>query len=213
MELNAWWKKHQRKIIFGGGGLLFTLLLLVIFRLTFLQPVAPVSLEQDERERLSQFSSEETEAIELIAFADIKGAVVAPGMYQINENTRLQDLISLAGGLTSEAESRHLNFSLLIQDQMMVYVPFQGEAYSEEESEMVVSGNTTPSQGGNKGVNLNTADVSELQTLSGIGPKKAEAIIAYREEAGSFKTIEDLMEVGGIGEKTFENLKSEITVK
>lgn len=152
---------------------------------------------------------------------DVKGAVKNPGVYKLNADSRVIDAILLAGGYAKNAQSRQINHAQKLQDEMVIYVPQKGEEV--EEILAVASSQATSSvpttQGGvtdtakSDLVNLNTADESILTTLNGVGPAKAKAIIAYRTENGSFKSIEDLKNVTGIGDKTFESLKDSITVQ
>lgn len=144
-----------------------------------------------------------------LIYADIKGGVVQPGMYPIEPNMRVLDVVNMAGGFTAEADQKRVNFSQIVSDQMLIYVPVEGEALEWQESPGVVKGETP---GQSSKVNLNTADASGLQQLSGIGEKKAAAIISYREEHGSFSSIEDIKKVSGIGDKTFESLKDDLEV-
>lgn len=143
----------------------------------------------------------------MVMMADIKGAVVNPGVYEINEGGRVVDLIELAGGLAEDADTAVINFASYVQDEMAIYVPRIGENVNAVLPVQV--GETA----GNGTVNLNSAGSSELQTLPGIGPAKADAIIEYREMNGPYKSIEDLKEISGIGDKTFEKLKDLISVK
>lgn len=149
--------------------------------------------------------AEDEEAI--IMMADIKGAVVNPGVYEIHEGGRVVDLIELSGGLLDDADTAAINFALYVQDEMSIYIPRIGENVHAALPVQV-------GEAAGKGtVNLNSAQSSELQTLPGIGPAKAEAIIEYRETNGPFKKIEDLKEISGIGDKTFDKLKDQISVK
>jgi competence protein ComEA len=143
----------------------------------------------------------------MVMMADIKGAVVNPGVYEINEGGRVVDLIELAGGLAKDADPAAINFALYVQDEMAIYVPRIGENVNAALPVQVGEA------AGNGTVNLNSAGSSELQTLPGIGPAKAEAIIEYRETNSPYKSIEDLKEISGIGDKTFEKLKDLISVK
>lgn len=143
-------------------------------------------------------------------YVDVKGAVNKTGMYRIKEGMRLMDVIELAGGFTAEADQNQINFSKLLADQEIVYVPKVGEEIPTINEEIKSAQNKTEDT--NKKININTADASELQQLSGIGEKRAADIINYREANGSFQAIEDLMKVSGIGEKTLENLKDSITI-
>lgn len=143
-------------------------------------------------------------------YVDVKGAVKKAGMYRITQGMRLMDVIDLAGGFTNEADQNQINFSKLLADQEVIYVPKVGEEVPMI-NETNASGGTVAS-GVSEKININTADVVELQQLTGIGEKKAADIIKYREENGSFGAVEDLTKVSGIGEKTLENLRDSITV-
>lgn len=146
---------------------------------------------------------------DLVILVDIKGEIKQPGVYELAHDARLNELILLAGGFTENAEVRQINLAEKLSDQQMIYVPNQDElTFSidqlvEDEEDMSQSSTT---------VNINTADLTELQELPGVGPSKAQAIIAYREENGLFKSIEGLLEVSGFGEKTFEKLKDSIVI-
>ncbi|WP_461611431.1 helix-hairpin-helix domain-containing protein [Cytobacillus kochii] len=135
---------------------------------------------------------------------DIKGEVKDPGVYALKSTQRIVDAILVAGGFLSEADQKQVNLAQKLTDEMVIYIPKVGE-------EGVSS--LPPLNDGNDGkINLNQATVEQLETLPGIGPSKAEDILSYREEVGSFKAIENLKEVSGIGEKTFEKLKDLISV-
>ena len=152
---------------------------------------------------------------------DISGAVKHQGVYTLKNGARLQELIEAAGGTTARAQLKAINRAILLKDQDKIHIPYKGEkvenvatAGSADNSQN--NGSTSSSSPSNQGdgtkINLNTANVTELQKLTGIGQKKAEQIIAYREQKGSFKKIEDLMQVSGIGEKTFASLKDQLAV-
>jgi competence protein ComEA len=140
---------------------------------------------------------------------DIKGAIVKPGVYEMQSGARVHQLIKEAGGLKNDADELAINLAAPLEDGMVVYIPTKGEV-----SENPLTATTPNEQEGNQEkVNINLATSEELQTLTGIGPSKADAIITYREENGDFKSPEGLMEVSGIGEKSFEKIKGEITIK
>ncbi|MBO0452723.1 helix-hairpin-helix domain-containing protein [Candidatus Enterococcus murrayae] len=143
-------------------------------------------------------------------YVDVKGEVKRAGMYRITQGMRLMDAIDLAGGFTEEADQNQVNFSKLLTDQEIIYVPKNGEEIPTINENFQQVAGTTDSD--SKKININTADANELQELSGIGEKKAADIIKYREENGSFHSVEELTEVSGIGEKTLENLKDSITI-
>ena len=144
-------------------------------------------------------------------FVDVKGAVRAPGLYELTENDRILDAIQLAGGYTEDANTNVINHAQKIEDEMVIYVPKIGEEVPELTQTLTVN-SSSDSNTSNGKINLNKASVEELTSLPGIGPQKAQAIIAYRDENGGFGSIEDLKNVSGIGEKTFEKLKELIDV-
>lgn len=152
---------------------------------------------------------------------DISGAVKEEGVYTLKSGSRLQDLIDAAGGLTSRAQIKAINRSLLLQDQDKVYIPYKGEktaaaptaGMASNAAASSSSSSSSPAASSAAGkVNLNTATAADLQKLNGIGERKAEQIIAYREQKGGFKSIDELKEVSGIGDKTFDALKDQVTV-
>ncbi|MEH7105417.1 helix-hairpin-helix domain-containing protein, partial [Bacillus velezensis] len=136
---------------------------------------------------------------------DVKGAVRNPGVYEMKAGDRVTQAIEKAGGLKKKADELNVNLAEQLQDGTIVYIPSEGE---EENRPKTAAGEKE-----NAAVNINTASLDELQAISGVGQKKAEAIIAYREEKGRFQTAEDLMNVSGFGEKSFERIKTSITVK
>ncbi|ANU11253.1 late competence protein ComEA [Planococcus antarcticus DSM 14505] len=138
---------------------------------------------------------------------DMKGQVVNPGVYELPAGSRMQDAIDAAGGFTADADSRAINLALIVMDETSLYVPAAGEEF------VLPTMSQTASAGNSSLININLATEAELMELPGIGPSKATAILTYRDEAGSFKTPEELMEVTGIGDKTFEQLKDLIIVK
>lgn len=169
--------------------------------------------KEDSEEELTMTSitsshSSEAESLSQQLYVDIKGAVKNPGMYEGAANMRVWDAVLLAGGVSDEADTKQVNFSERIVDQMLIYVPKLGEEVQNIEKEAEAKGEGF--NDANK-VNLNQASESELQTLPGIGQKKAQEIIRYREENGGFKKIEELKSISGFGEKTFEKLKDSIT--
>ena len=141
---------------------------------------------------------------------DVKGAVNHPGVYSLPSQSRVTDAIKRAGGLSNLADSKSVNLAQKLQDETVVYVTQKGEKITvvEEEKE-----NNIATQGNSKGkINLNKADLSSLQTISGVGAKRAQDILDYRDSQGGFKTIDDLKNVSGIGEKTLEKLRQDVTI-
>lgn len=166
----------------------------------------PELIEQEIEEVL-----DEQPEIPTILVVDVKGAVRHPGVYTLAEGDRLIDAISAAGGYVPEADSSMLNHAMKLTDEFLIYVPLEGEEVQEGETSLAVGMTDKPTSEGT--VNINTADESQLMTIPGIGPAKAAAIINYRNDNGLFKAPESLMDVSGIGKKTFEKLEHQITVK
>ena len=129
-------------------------------------------------------------------YIDIKGHVKNPGVYKVLVNYRLFQLLKLAGGTTSKADTLAINLSLKLHDQQVVYIPSYEDNYPII-SEVV----DDPSQGV---ININSASLQLLDTLPGIGPSTAQSIIDYRTEVGFFESVEDIMNVTGIGESTYK---------
>ena len=148
-------------------------------------------------------------------YVDIKGEVLRPGVYEFSCESRIQEVIKKAGGFTEEADETKINLAQKISDQMQIIVPNlhykQEVRVIEGNSEKGNSSNTTPSNSKQGTVNINTATLEELQTIKGIGKKKAEAILQYRKEHGAFRTKEDLLQVKGIGKKALEAIESQVT--
>jgi len=137
---------------------------------------------------------------------EIKGAVLSPGVYRMKGDSRLHDLYLKAGGGTETAELRMVNLAMHIEDGQSFYIPEVGEESVQLPSD--VQGDPKESK-----INLNTATREELMSVTGIGPSTADNILAYREKAGKFSSVEDLLQVDRIGEKTLEKLRDFFTVK
>lgn len=131
---------------------------------------------------------------------DIKGAVRFEGVYEMSQGDRVQKAIEKAGGFLPEADKTKVNLAQFVQDQMLLYIPREGEQGISMEKQ------------GKKKVAINIATKDEIESIVGIGPTKADSIIRYREQNGPFQKIEDLLKVNGIGEKTLEKMKEEIMV-
>lgn len=162
-----------------------------------------VELEEDV-----ETEHEDMEVTEPYLFIDIKGAIKQPAVYQMNDGDRVIDVISRAGGFTKQADETAINLAQKLQDEMVIIVPKEGESLVES---AVSTTDVVNEDDGNK-VKVNEATIEELETLNGIGPAKAQAIMAYRDEHGPFQTVEDILEVSGIGEKTLDHFKDDLIV-
>lgn len=143
----------------------------------------------------------------------ICGAVQKPGVYRLAEGSRICDAIQMAGGLSSDASDRSINQAALIADGMQIMIPTVEEAAQRQNVSAGTAVSGTVADGGSGPVDLNSATLAELMTLPGIGETRAEAILAYREKNGGFSSIEDIMQVNGIKEGSFEKLREYITVR
>ncbi|ALS78923.1 competence protein ComEA [Planococcus kocurii] len=171
-------------------------------------PATSLELINAESPQQTEPPENEVPVIETTLMIDMKGQVVNPGVYELPAGSRMQDAVQAAGGFTTKADSRAINLALVIVDETSVYVPVVGEEIS-----LPAASSQTASASGSGLIDINLASETELMELPGIGPSKAAAILAYREEVGRFKTPEELTEVTGIGDKTFEQLKDLITAK
>ena len=160
---------------------------------------------------------------------DIKGQIMVPGIYSLDPNSRVIDVIEKAGGLTEFADTSVINLSRKIKDEMVIIIYSREEVANFYQTKIVEKqvqetcvqkdetalkndaciSSTTDTSGK---ISINTASVEELSSLSGIGKSRAKDIITYREENGPFTKIEDIMNVSGIGESLFASIKEDITV-
>lgn len=152
-------------------------------------------------------------------FVDVEGAVCSPGVYKLEAGSRVFQAIDAAGGFRADAVPSRINQALPLADSSQIYVPTR----SEEEDRLNVqtdpsSHKTDPSDGsmsldsGFAKININTAGLSELSSLNGIGSVRAQAIIDYRNLCGLFLSVEDIMKVPGIKEGTFAKIQDKITI-
>lgn len=178
--------------------------------------------KQVEQEHLNQENSNQ----EILIYVDVGGAVKIPGVYALPEGSRVFEVIAQAGGFTKDAYLKPINQAKILEDGEQIYVYTKQEAEellaqkgltgtNRVMSENILTEYDISSQNVNGltgKVNLNLADKETLMTLAGIGATRADAIVQYRKEHGKFHSIEDLMQVDGIKEKTYEKIKDCITV-
>ena len=152
--------------------------------------------------------SEETIETENQLIVDIKGAVVHPGVYYVEKGTIVNDVILLAGGITEDADTRNLNLSKKVANEMVITV------YTKEElaNSKILDAITEEIDLENQLISLNTATLEELMTLPGIGEAKAKIILQYRDTCGPFQSKEELKNIKGIGEAIYEKLENYITI-
>ena len=179
-----------------------------------------------KEEKVSDIESEkeekETSLGEEKIVVEIKGEVKKPNVYELKNGSRIYELIEEAGGPTDEADLSNINRALYLSDGQCIVIKNINDVESEEanlnESLNTEVANSIPANSsGEKNessiININTASKETLMTLNGIGESKAQAIIDYRDEIGGFKSVDDITNVSGIGEKTLEKIKDKISIK
>lgn len=143
----------------------------------------------------------------------VAGAVVRPGVYSLDENSRVEDAVAAAGGFVVEADKNALNLAARLEDGQRLDIPYVAGFIPDEAEGFVVITEGTPSPLAGDGlVDINTASLEELDKLPGIGPSIAQRIIAYREDNGPFGSIDDILNVSGIGSAIFDEIENLITV-
>ena len=210
------------------------LFMLIIFYIVFVK----VNLKSKEKNLVdNQVVINEVEKVEVdlkddLVYVDIKGAVKKPGVYKINSDKKIIDVITIAGGLMENANTDNINLSKKVTDEMVIIIYTDEEVKNSNIVDTVIKVidkecvcpniqndgciNTEINDSitnVNKTININTATLEELMSINGLGEAKAKAIIKYREENGYFKIIDDLLNVSGIGEALFEKIKEYITTQ
>lgn len=159
----------------------------------------------------------------------ITGEVKNPGIYELEENSRIKDVIEKAGGLKETADITDINLATILQDEDKITIPSKEENKQEKQNTEKIQSNkqsktteksqnttsistNTTGKNQNTKVNINTATQTELETLPGIGPSIASKIVSYRKENGKFKSIEEIKKVNGIGESKYKKIKELIKV-
>ena len=145
----------------------------------------------------------------------IAGAVKKSGIVKLQEGSRIEDAIKLAGGLSDDADITNINLAYVIEDGTKIRIPSKKDEEIQKEQYIIPDSGIETEDKTNLSniININKANQTELESLSGIGPSLATRIIEYREQNGNFKSIEDIKNVSGIGDNKFENIKSYIKVK
>ncbi len=207
------WLMEYKKILSIIGGVLVVIVIILVGRGMMASPTKEKVMVTNAVNTTRV--EETTTMIPQNCYVDIKGEVLRPGVYEFSCESRIQEVIKKAGGFTEDADETKINLAQKITDQMQMIVPNlhskQEGGVTEGNSEKGNSSNTTLSNLKQGTVNINTATLEELQTIKGIGKKKAEAILQYRKEHGAFRTKEDLLQVKGIGKKALEAIESQVT--
>ena len=157
-------------------------------------------------------ADEESGEAEIVV--DLQGAVENPGIYRLKKDSRVNDLLIKAQGLSEKADrewlSKNINLAQKLSDGIKIYIPFVGEVGGVQDYQGKPAG--LASETLSEMININLAASQELERLPGIGPATAKKIIEFREEYGLFLSPEEITKVPGIGQKTFENMKNQISI-
>lgn len=144
----------------------------------------------------------------------VSGEVNKPGIVTLNEGDRLAKAVEMVGGTTNKADLNGINMAIKVQDEMHYIIPKIGDVVKNNNSEIVSNDNTNQAEASKTSqININTATIEELDTLPGVGEATANKIVNHRSENGEFKSIEEVKNVNGIGDKKFEEIKNLICVK
>ncbi|MFV0287934.1 MAG: helix-hairpin-helix domain-containing protein [Mycoplasmatales bacterium] len=191
------------------------ILIKVILNLVNINPTNIISSDtKDLNKQEITAAKEKQEKTNNKVFVDVKGAVVNPGLYEVDASFRVGQVIDEAGGF-SHANTQCVNLSQKITDEQLIFIPDESQMCETPKSN---SQNNLENSQKNQNlesssqININTATAEELTTLTGIGESRAADIIAYREENGNFTTKEEIKNVSGIGESTYKNIEDNITV-
>lgn len=164
-------------------------------------------------------STQKEEVDEDIIVVHITGAVKNEGVVEVKENARINDVITAAGGTTDDVDLKNVNLAYVVEDGQKIYIPSvkdrdengdDGEIVTENAGENVLKEEEENEK--NSRININTATAEALTEIPGVGEATAEKIVTYRKENGKFKTIEDIKNVSGIGDKKYEAIKDYISV-
>ena len=199
--------KPNLALVVGIGVLALGVLVFGIFQLW-------TAFSVPDADQVEQQSSEiRSETNKSTIYVHITGEVVSPGMYQLPGGSRVSQAIDAAGGLTEAADDRSINLARELSDgEQIIVTSKQMQTDLENQGSNSTTSNDQSFSSSIQKVNINTATKEELMTLDGVGEATAEKIIAYRQEHGSFSSIEEIKEVSGIGDKKYEAIKESITV-
>lgn len=206
--MHPWLQKHREAVAVGlFQGLVFGIILGVVVLL--LRRPVPANIVIGPMETSAQLVAASTATVQPI-MVYVLGAVENPGVYQLPQGSRVQDVVLHAGGLSLNADPAGINLAERIRDGQQIFVPVLGQAIPILPTPAAQLTSGTVSSGAP--ININTADVDALCTLPGIGPVIAQRIVDYRQQNGPFALVEDVTRVSGIGQATLAKIRDHITV-
>lgn len=167
---------------------------------------------QEEANAQAEEATVSTEETAAMIYVDVGGEVKDPSVVELPDGSRVTDAITAAGGLTELADLTDINRAAFVSDGEKIYIPSQVSELEDDGLSAGEGGDGGTAKSSDGRININTADSTQLQELTGVGPATAEKIIDYRKQNGRFQSIEDIKNVSGIGDKTYEKLKDHIKV-
>lgn len=225
IQITALYYRYRNQIWFSLCLVLFGIGLLIWWQMsqsiTTTESKNITTITANQKKEAHSSSANESSAIKQNnrqVIVDVKGGVHRPGVYYFYKEPIVADVLSKAGGILPNVNSMRINLAACLTNGQVLYIPIGDE---QQPAEYPLPGNVQPKEqdsiatktdSNNGKINLNTASVTDLQNLPGIGEKRAQDIINERENLGGFKNVTDLQEVSGIGEKTFAKLEPLVTV-
>ena len=216
-------------LILGGISVILVFVIFILYKNYYSsnEEVVDIFKDTDESNEEKEEDIEDKEDSLLKVTVDIKGMVQNPGVYEVDDSTRVNDVIMLAGGLLDGADTSLINLAKVVEDEMTIIIYSKEEIESKYKEEQCICDcplisndacidevkNEDDSRNKeNRLININTCTKEDIMTVNGIGEAKAKAIIEYREKNGKFSSVEDIKNVSGIGDALFEKIKAYITV-
>ncbi len=187
------------------------------------EEVVDIFKEEEKEEPAEELPKVEEKKEVSTVTVDIKGNVNNPGVYEVENGKRINDVINMAGGLTEDADTSNINLAKIVADEMTIVIYSKEEVLEKYKSEVCICDcpyitndacitDESNEEKTSNLVNINTASIDELMTLPSLGEAKAKSIIEYRTKNGNFTSIDKIKEVSGIGEAIFEKIKDYIKV-
>ena len=192
-------------IVFGASIFIYRYEKDEVFKDEYMKEIF-VTEESDKKDMSLDSNKIEEEVVVNKIVVEIKGEVNKPDVYTMDEDSIIRDLINEAEGVTEEANLDGINRAKKLQNNQLIVIP------NINDKESMVVNNEYIEEEENELISINNASKERLMDIQGIGEVKADSIIEYREKNGGFKSIEELKNIGGIGEKTFEKLKDSISL-
>jgi len=209
-QLKNFWQDYRRYCLIGLGVLIC---LIGGWYLSAKNATTHRSVDfVDAQSETQQRSRKSATVSNKMVYVDVKGAVNHPGVYSVKSGLRVQDAITKAGGVAANADMNHVNMAKQVTDQQVVYVPVTGEVTTPMVGEAGGTEMTGSESSAAPIININSASKDDLMKITGVGDKKADLILQYRQEHGQFKTVEDLKNVSGFGDASVAKIKDQLAV-